>query len=206
MEEKLSALYAAERARLHAAAARGRTGEYEAPVFGEGPLHPRLMLLGEAPGAEETRLGRPFVGKAGKNLNMLLALAGITRTCVYVTNAVKFRPTNVKARSISNRPPSPAELAEGLPTLKDELRLVNPSVVATLGNTPLKALCLLGGREPLPIGSVHGRMLKFMIDGMPLCVFSLYHPASVIYNRSLLPLLEEDVTCLGSILNEIKEA
>lgn len=66
MEEKLSALYAAERARLHAAAARGRTGEYEAPVFGEGPLHPRLMLLGEAPGAEETRLGRPFVGKAGK--------------------------------------------------------------------------------------------------------------------------------------------
>ena len=104
MEEKLSALYAAERARLHAAASRGRTGEYEAPVFGEGPLHPRLMLLGEAPGAEETRLGRPFVGKAGKNLNMLLALAGITRTCVYVTNAVNAWQHAAQGSVLAGRP------------------------------------------------------------------------------------------------------
>lgn len=66
MEEKLSALYAAERARLHAAASRGRTGEYEAPVFGEGPLHPRLMLLGEAPAQKKRGSAARLWGKPGK--------------------------------------------------------------------------------------------------------------------------------------------
>ncbi len=208
MEGKLPALlalYEAERMRLNTTPVK-RPGERGRPVFGEGPLAPRLMLIGEAPGAEETRLGRPFMGKAGKNLDALLALAGIARESVFVTNAVKFRPVNVKARGISNRTPTPAELRESLPSLEKEILLVRPALAATLGNTPLRALCLLAGAEPLLIGDVHGRMQTLLIGGTPLCVFPLYHPASVIYNPTLLPVMKADAKRLGSILNETKEA
>lgn len=206
MNEQLLEVYSEERARLAAAAQDGGTGEFESPVFGEGPLSPQLMLIGEAPGAEETRQGHPFVGKAGKNLDGLLALAGIVREDVFVTNAVKFRPTHVKPRSVSNRTPSPAELRGGLPALRRELALVRPAVVATLGNTPLRALCLITGQRPLLIGDVHGCMQTFELGGTPLNVFPLYHPASVIYNKALLPALEEDAKRLGSILRQMKEA
>lgn len=206
MTQTLLELYAEERARLAAAAHDGGTGEFQRPVFGEGPLSPQLMLIGEAPGAEETLQGRPFVGKAGKNLDGLLALAGIPRQEVFVTNAVKFRPTHVKPRSVSNRTPSLAELRGGLPALTCELALVRPAVVATLGNTPLRALCLIMGKKPLLIGDVHGCMQTFELGGMPLNVFPLYHPASVIYNKALLPALEEDAKRLGGMLREMKEA
>ena len=76
-------------------------GEYEAPVFGEGPMGPRLMLIGEAPGAEEAQFGHPFVGRAGKTLDALLDGAGIVRKNIFVTNAVKFRPIRRAAFQIA---------------------------------------------------------------------------------------------------------
>ena len=98
MNEQLLKVYAEERARLAAGAHDGSTGEFERPVFGEGPLSPQLMLIGEAPGAEETRQGHPFVGKAGKNLDGLLALAGIVREDVFGRQVV-LRPSPKSSRT-----------------------------------------------------------------------------------------------------------
>ncbi len=205
MAHELAGLYAAERERLCTACGTGG-GDYENPVFGEGIYAPKLMLIGEAPGRDEAKLGRPFVGRAGKQLDALLEKAGILREQAFVTNAVKFRPVSIKGGRTANRTPSIREVREGLPLLARELACVKPVYAATLGNTPLKAICLLADRAPLPVGAVHGSIQMFSVNGTPLAVFPLYHPASVIYNPSLLPELEEDVLCLGSLLKEVKEA
>ena len=168
-------------------------GRENALVFGEGPLHPKLMLIGEAPGEQETLMGRPFVGKAGKNLDRFLELAGMRREEIYISNAVKIRPTKTgKTGRISNRPPTKEEIALFLPWLKREIALVAPDCIATLGNVPLKALA--GDR--VVIGDVHGQFLD--CEGRVL--YPLYHPASLIYNPSLRGVYAEDVKRLGDWL------
>ena len=96
-------LYEKERLRI-AETADGR-GDYSHPVFGEGPVNPLVMLIGEAPGGDEAKQGRPFVGKAGKNLNVFLQTVGLTRETIYITNVVKTRPfkTSAAGRQV-NRP------------------------------------------------------------------------------------------------------
>ena len=159
-------------------------------VFGEGSENARVILIGEAPGEQETIAGRPFVGKAGKNLDELLELSGIDRGELYITNAVKFRPTKRSAAgNWVNRAPTREEVELFLPFLKRELQLVGPELIVTLGNTPLKAL--LGPKAT--IGEVHGRMLQWGETAL----YPLYHPASLIYNRSLRPVYEADVRRLG---------
>jgi DNA polymerase len=129
------ALYEIERARL--SALKGE-GDYMHPVFGEGTPGARLVLIGEAPGAQEAAAGRPFVGKAGKQLDALLDCVGLKRGDIFITNAVKFRPTNHDGRS--NRTPTGGEMREGLALLRDELELIAPRIVATLGNVPYQSL------------------------------------------------------------------
>ena len=170
-------------------------GRESALVFGEGPEKPRLMLVGEAPGEQETLLGRPFVGKAGKNLDHFLELAGLRREEIYVTNAVKLRPTKTgKSGRVSNRPPTKDEIALFHPWLTREIAEVRPQLIATLGNVPLRAL--LGAKET--IGQVHGQSLRLEGAGLPL--IPLYHPASLIYNRSLEDVYERDVRALAERL------
>ena len=160
-------------------------------VFGEGPEHPLIALVGEAPGGEEEKLGRPFVGKAGKNLDEFLALAGLDRAGIYITNAVKFRPTRISAKgTVSNRTPTGAEIEWFRPWLAEELLLRAPRVVATLGNTPLRALL---GRGCPTIGACHGRFLAW--QGRLL--YPMYHPASLIYNPGLREIYREDAIRLG---------
>ena len=164
-------------------------------VFGEGRCPARVALIGEAPGEQETLQGRPFVGKAGKNLDEFLALSGIHREDVYITNTVKFRPVKTSAAgNLVNRAPSQEEIRLCLPFLKRELALVKPEVIVTLGNVPLKALA---GREAV-IGEAHGQWLDW--EGVRL--YPLYHPASIIYNRSLRPAYEADVIRLGEALRD----
>ena len=86
-----------ERQALRALIAGVSPGRENALVFGEGPKNPKLMLIGEAPGEQESLMGRPFVGKAGKNLDHFLALVGLVRGEIYITNVVKFRPTKTGA-------------------------------------------------------------------------------------------------------------
>ena len=96
------------------------------PVPGEGPEDAEIMFIGEAPGFNEDRTGRPFVGAAGQFLNKLLAFAGLQRSNVYITNVVKCRPPN-------NRDPLPEEIAACRPYLDGQIELINPKVIVTLG-------------------------------------------------------------------------
>ena len=170
-------------------------GRELALVFGEGPVRPKLMLIGEAPGEQETLQGRPFVGKAGKNLDRFLELAGLRREEIYISNAVKIRPTKTgKSGRISNRPPTAEEIALFRPWLMDEIGRICPVMIATLGNVPLRAVT--GGKQT--IGEVHGRVIDAGETGLPL--FPLYHPASLIYNRSLEGVYEDDVRRLAEVL------
>ena len=203
IKEKLSRLYAAERNRI--AAIEDDRGDYQNPVFGEGPINPRVMFIGEAPGGEEAATGHPFVGKAGKQLDELLIKAGIDRSRVYVTNAVKFRPVNRKTRSVSNRTPSAAELKGGLPLLGAEIELLRPAVIVTLGNTPLKAVSAIAGMDKLTVGDAHGKPIPISINGCSCTLVPQYHPASVIYNRSLLEVLAEDIAALGRFIKNTEE-
>ena len=170
-------------------------GRENALVFGEGPKNPVLMLIGEAPGEQESLQGRPFVGKAGKNLDRFLELAGLRREEIYIANTVKYRPTRTgKTGRLSNRPPTREEVALFRPWLLREIAVVGPRAIATLGNTPLQALA--GSR--VTIGAVHGQWVKAQ-EGLEL--FALYHPASLIYNRSLEPVYEADVRALAKALS-----
>ena len=167
-------------------------------VFGEGPKNPRLMLIGEAPGEQETLQGRPFVGKAGKNLDHFLELAQLERSEIYISNAVKFRPTKEgKTGRISNRPPTKDEIALFRPWLIREIQEVSPQIIATLGNVPLGSVT---GKR-ITIGEVHGRIIPAGETGLQL--FALYHPASLIYNRSLESVYEQDVRLLAEHLHKM---
>lgn len=201
--DRLPELYRQERERLLSyAESAPRAGEYASPVFGEGPMESVLMLIGEAPGAEESKSGHPFVGKAGKQLDALLAAADINREAVFVTNTIKYRPVNIKNGRSSNRTPSPEELRAGLPLLAAEIAAVRPCIIATLGNTPLKAMLLLSGNALLTVGEAHGSRMTLSLAAGQVQLFPLYHPASVIYNRSLAQTLEEDMKRLGQILKQ----
>ena len=152
-------------------------GDRKVLVHGEGADGARVMLIGEAPGEQETLKRRPFVGKAGKNLDEFLEIAGLDRSDLYVSNAVKFRPTKISAAGR---------------WLKSEIECVHPEVVVTLGNVPLHALCPDAG----VIGAAHGNM----IDCGAYRLYPMYHPASMIYNRSLREVYESDIRRLAEYL------
>ena len=168
-------------------------GEKKILVHGEGEIGARVMLVGEAPGEQETLQGRPFVGKAGRNLDEFLELAGLERSALYVTNAVKFRPTKRSAAGRTvNRPPTREEVSLFLPWLRREIELVAPEVIVTLGNVPLRALT---GPKAV-IGDVHGAFQN--ADGLRL--YPMYHPASLIYNPALREVYAEDIRRLSAHL------
>ena len=168
-------------------------GERKVLVHGEGVLGARVMLIGEAPGAQESLEGRPFVGKAGKNLDEFLAGAGIERRELFISNTVKFRPTRVSAAGRTvNRPPTQEEIELFLPWLRREIALVDPECVVTLGNVPLRALL---GRD-LTIGEAHGQFY----DMAGRTLYAMYHPASVIYNPALREVYREDLRRLSAWL------
>ncbi len=164
-------------------------------VPGEGDVRARVVLIGEAPGENEETQRRPFVGKAGENLNDFLCLSGIRRDELFITNAVKIRPvkTGKSGRNI-NRPPTRTEIDAFRPYLLKELAIIKPLVAVTLGNVPLLAL----GGKSIKIGSVHGSFIQ--TEG--LLIYPMYHPASVIYNRSLASVYAEDTRLLGEWIKQ----
>ena len=167
-------------------------------VFGEGAEAPLLMMIGEAPGGDEEKQGRPFVGKAGKNLSAFLEVVGLKREEIYISNVVKLRPTkeSPKTGKAVNRPPSAEEIAFFLPFLQEEIQTIAPKVLVTLGNVPLKAVT---GEKKAVIGDYHGRPVA-LADGRIL--FALYHPAAVIYNRALQAVYDADLLELKAFLQE----
>ncbi|MBQ4074689.1 MAG: uracil-DNA glycosylase [Clostridia bacterium] len=172
-------------------------GEDKPLVLGEGKADsPILMLIGEAPGETEVIKGRPFVGKAGKNLDEFLQLAGLKREEIFVSNVVKIRPTEKGPTGRTrNRAPNKEELSLFTPFLLKEIEAVAPRALVTLGNVPLKALT----EGKITVGDCHGAWMNSRA-GIPL--FSLYHPASIIYRRALAPVYENDVMELARCLKE----
>jgi len=138
-------------------------------VFGEGDPDAQLMIVGEAPGEDEDLSGRPFVGRAGQLLDRVLASVGIERDAVYITNIVKFRPPG-------NRNPRPEEIAASEPLLLEQIRVIRPQVIATLGNVPTQYFL----RTNEGITRTHGQWYEWQ----NLRIFPLYHPAYLLRNAS----------------------
>ena len=170
-------------------------------VFGDGdPEQPVLMLIGEAPGEQETLQGRPFVGKAGKNLDVFLKTLELKHEEIYISNVVKIRPSKISAAGrVVNRPPSREEKTLFIPWLMREISIVRPRALVTLGNVALQAFI------DDTVGNRHGRWSAAEIhpqreNSFSLPLFSLYHPASVIYNASLKTTYETDLAILAQAL------
>jgi uracil-DNA glycosylase family 4 len=171
-------------------------------VFGDGNAQkPPLMLIGEAPGEQEALQGRPFVGKAGKNLTEFLAVLGLNREEIYISNVVKYRPTRVSAAGRTvNRPPTRTEIGLFSPYLYREVAVVAPGALVTLGNVALGAFA--PGRT---IGDCHGQWQTVTVTpetgaAISIPLFALYHPASIIYNRALASVYHEDLLKLKTAL------
>lgn len=166
-------------------------------VLGYGRTEGGIVLIGEAPGKDEVIAQRPFVGKAGKILDEFLEKTGIVREELFITNTVKLRPYKVSAKGTkSNRPPNAKELELCRECLFEELTALAPRLIVTLGNTPLKAVL---SDKNVTIGDVHGQMTEK--DGFR--IYPIYHPASLIYNRSLAETYEADLVNLRKILLDV---
>jgi DNA polymerase len=159
-------------------------------VPGEGPADARVMLIGEAPGWNEDQQGRPFVGAAGKFLEELLAIAGMQRSEVFITNVVKSRPPG-------NRDPLPDEIAACAPYLERQIAVIDPDVIVTLGRFSM-ARWFPGER----ISRIHGQPKRV---GRRLIV-PMYHPAAALHQQALKSTIEEDFSRLPKFLAEAEAA
>jgi uracil-DNA glycosylase family 4 len=175
--------------------------EGEEIVLGEGNLDAKLLLIGEAPGRDEVRLSRPFVGMAGKNLDEFLRIMGIERESIYITNAIKYRLSkiNPKTGRVVNRPATKEEIDKNREYLVREIDIICPEYVATVGNVPLKAVSC---RNDITIGQVHGTLISVDLSGKSYKLYPMYHPASTIYNRSLKESYIEDIEKLSGLIKQ----
>ena len=158
-------------------------------VFGSGDPNADLMVVGEAPGFHEDKQGVPFVGAAGKLLDQLLTGIGLTRADVYVANVIKCRPPG-------NRDPLPEEIEACEAHLWRQIELIQPRVVATLGNFATK---LLSGR-PSGITRVHGQEQETTLGGRHVLLYPLYHPAAALYTPRMLDVLKSDFARLPELM------
>jgi DNA polymerase len=173
---------ACERCRL----AAGRTQV----VFGSGSPEADLMFVGEAPGFHEDQQGVPFVGQAGKLLERLLLGIGLRREDVYIANVLMCRPPG-------NRDPQADEIEACEPHLFRKIEIIQPKVVATLGNFATK---LLSGR-PLGITRVHGQEQQVTLGGRSVLLYPIYHPAAALYTPAMLKVLESDFARIPSLMH-----
>jgi len=161
-------------------------------VVGSGSLDSEIVLVGEAPGRAEDESGLPFVGRAGKLLDDALGKAGLSRGDVFIMNVVKCRPPN-------NRRPKKVEMVSCEPYLVEQLEIIEPSVIALMGNSPLSYFLQKYGLGRAAIGSVHGKAYHVDTSWGGVTLFPLYHPAAAIYNRKLTETLEKDFERLAGL-------
>lgn len=172
-------------------------------VPGIGLASANIMLVGEAPGRQEDLRGEPFVGAAGRFLDELLASVGLSRGAVYITNVVKSRPvsgpppgpsTELRAGGAGrNRAPAPEEIAACTPWLDEQLRIIRPKVVVTLGRIALEYF-----QPRAKISKMHGRPFK---KGRTTFL-PLYHPAMALYRRDWIAMLRKDFRRLARMLKQ----
>lgn len=162
-------------------------------VMGDGDPNADIVLIGEAPGKNEDEQGLPFVGAAGKFLNEMLAEAGMTRSDVYITNIVKYRPPN-------NRDPLPEEKATFLPYLLRQLEIIDPKAVITLGRHSMEYFL-----PDAKISQVHGHPTRKKVihhdkTEHDWLIIPLYHPAAALYNGGMRQTLIDDFVQVPDII------
>jgi len=157
------------------------------PVLGEGSHDAKVVFIGEAPGANEARTGRPFCGAAGKILDELLESIGVPRKEVYITNILKDRPPD-------NRDPFPEEIALYSSFLDMQIEVIKPGAIATLGRFSMDYIMRKYGLDAQiePISKAHGKEYEAQTLFGVMSIIPLYHPAVAIYNRNQLPELKKD--------------
>ena len=157
-------------------------------VPGEGPEKPQIVFIGEAPGYHEDQQGRPFVGQAGQFLEQLLNSIGLKRSDVYICNVIKCRPPN-------NRDPLPLEIKNCQKWLDQQLELLSPKMIVTLGRYSLARF--FPGE---PISKVHGKARKQ--DN--IIYFAMYHPAAALHQQSLRQTIEADMLKIPPLLAQVE--
>jgi uracil-DNA glycosylase family 4 len=164
------------------------------PVIGEGSHEAKIMFVGEAPGENEAKTGRPFCGRAGSVLEKLLQSVGIKREEVYITNIVKDRPQK-------NRDPLPEEIELYAPFLDRQIAAIRPHVIATLGRFSMEYVMRRYGLEGklASISALHGQVFETELAWGKVKVVPLYHPAAAIYNQHLMATLEKDFEVLKTM-------
>lgn len=162
-----------------------------AAVIGEGDVDADIMFIGEAPGEQEAKSGRPFVGNAGNVLDALLESIGLAREDVYITNVIKDRPPE-------NRDPTAAEIELYAPFLAQQIEIIQPKVIATLGRFAMDFILELFDmpEKGQKISQMHGKVLKATAPHGEVAVVPLYHPAVTFYSRDRKQTLEDDFQVL----------
>jgi uracil-DNA glycosylase family 4 len=165
-------------------------------VLGEGSLEAQIMLIGEAPGEREAKSGRPFVGASGRLLDELLASIGLNREDIFITNVVKDRPPE-------NRDPTPEEIALYTPLLAEQIEIIQPRVIATLGRFAMSYVIDLFNvplKETPKISDLHGQLLEGKASYGPVAVVPLFHPAVALYSTQRKGTLVADFETLRAFI------
>ncbi len=164
-------------------------------VFGKGNPKADILFIGEAPGAKEDELGIPFVGASGKELDKLLQTIELSIEDVYIANILKYRPP-------SNRDPTTEEIENHTPYLLNQIDIIKPKVICTLGNYSTKFVLAnfeVSKMKEIPgITKLHGKIKQIRNYN----VFPIYHPAAMLYNPKLREVLKEDFLKLKDFLNQ----
>ncbi|MBI3342251.1 uracil-DNA glycosylase [Candidatus Curtissbacteria bacterium] len=158
-------------------------------VFGDGNPDTQVYFLGEAPGYYEDKQGNPFVGLAGKLLDKLLEEIGLERPKVYISNVVRFRPPG-------NRDPEPDEIAAFRPYVDEEIEIIDPKIIVTLGRFSMGKFL-----PDVKISQVHGKAFKISFQGKPVLVLPMYHPAAALRAGAILEQLREDFKLIRKALD-----
>ncbi|OGY08710.1 MAG: hypothetical protein A2700_02285 [Candidatus Blackburnbacteria bacterium RIFCSPHIGHO2_01_FULL_44_64] len=160
-------------------------------VFGEGSPDSEIYCLGEAPGFHEDQQGRPFVGQAGQLLNKTLELIGLKREDVYISNVVRFRPPQ-------NRDPLPEEIAAFQPYVDQEIEIINPKIIVTLGRFSMNKF--LPGEF---ISKIHGKPRVVKWHGKDVTIVPMYHPAAALRAGAVMQQFKEDFQSLPQFLKDL---
>jgi DNA polymerase len=163
-------------------------------VPGEGNSKAEIIFIGEAPGANEDRTGRPFCGRAGEILDELLLKAGIKREDIYITSILKCRPPG-------NRNPKEEEIRSCSPHLNRQIETIKPKIICCLGNFATAYIMKKFSLENRiqGISKIHGQVFFNTTDSTRIKIIPLYHPAVIAYNINMKPMLEKDFKMLKSV-------
>jgi uracil-DNA glycosylase len=162
-------------------------------VHGEGDSNTRAMFIGEAPGKDEAIQRRPFVGRSGKLLRKTMEEVGLPPEKVFISNIVKIRPPE-------NRDPTPEEIAAYRPFLNEEIEIIAPEIIVTLGRFSMAKFL-----PDVKISQVHGRLHKVVWEGKDLFVLPMYHPAAALRSTKMKDAFTSDFKKVPKILSWLKE-